>query len=69
MGHNGYSFLKTSVGDCFYLCFNFVFQLVFDVLVGSLREDQGDDTGSWIHVNSTFTRKLVWPTLINFHPH
>jgi hypothetical protein len=44
------------------------------VLVGSFHEDLGEDTGSWTHVNSTLTRKVVHgptpiiSTLTNFPP-
>lgn len=31
-----------------------------------LHEGLGKDLGSWTHVNSIFTTKLVWPT--NFLP-
>jgi hypothetical protein len=34
------------------------------MLVGSLCEDLGERLRSWTHINTTMTRKLVWPTLI-----
>ena len=41
---------------------------MFNVLrMGSLDENSGKSPGCWTHVNSTLTRNLVWPTLINFH--
>jgi hypothetical protein len=50
----------------------FSLQRIFNVLVGSLLKDLREDLGSWTHINSTLTRKLVWPTLITstliFHP-
>ena len=46
------------MGDYLILCY--LCLSLFNVLVKSLHED----LGSWTHVNSTLTRKLVWPTLI-----
>ena len=34
------------------------------MLVGSLREDLGEDPGSWVHINSTLTRESMWFMLI-----
>ena len=34
------------------------------MLVGSLVEISGEDSGSWTHIIFTLARKLVWPTLI-----
>ena len=48
-------------------CAMFVLQLLFDMLVGSLNEDLGEDPMSWTHVNSTLTKKSLWPTLIISH--
>ena len=51
----------------YYFCVTFVVQLMFNVVVGSLHEDSGEDPGSWTCNSSTVTRKSVWPTLIIFH--
>jgi hypothetical protein len=49
-------------------CSNFVIELIFNVLVGSLYEAYGGRRGAdpvcWIHVHSTLTKQLVWATLI-----
>ena len=56
---------KINVGDYFSLiCVNFVPELIFSVLVGSLHGDLGEDPRFWTNNNSTLTRKLVWSTLI-----
>ena len=34
------------------------------MFVKNLLEDLGEELGSWAHINSTMTRKLMWPTLI-----
>ena len=55
------------VNILFYFTFNvkWLFYLC-QVLVGSLKEKWGEDLGSWIHIISTPTRQLEWPTLIIF---
>ena len=33
-------------------------------MVGSLHKDSREDPGSWTHITSTLTRKVVWLMLI-----
>jgi hypothetical protein len=47
----------------------FVLQVIFNVLVGSLYEDLGEDLGSWAHINSTLTRKIIMVHANIFHAH
>ena len=44
-------------------CAMFVLQETFNVLVESLCEDLVEDPGVFNHINFTWTRELVWPTL------
>ena len=41
-----------------------VLQLKFNVLVGNLHADLGEDSGTWTHGNFTSTRKFVWRMLL-----
>lgn len=57
--------LRCPIGEDFSWFFDFVLlmyviRLMFDVLGGSLYKDFGEDRGSWTHVGSILTRKLVW---------
>ena len=49
-------------------CATFVLQVIFNVLVGSLYEDLGEDPRSWTHKIFNLTRKLVWSIHANFPP-
>ena len=46
-------------------CTTLLLQTIFNVLVESIHEDFRENPRSWTHVNSTLTRKLATPTLIN----
>ena len=56
------------------LCASFALQVIFDVMIRIRYEDsEKEDPETKIHVNSSLTRKLMWPRLIMstliFHPH
>ena len=59
MGHSNF-FSRRLVWVIILFCATFVLKLIFNVLVGNLHENPG----SWTHMKSTLTRKLVWPMLI-----
>jgi hypothetical protein len=58
-----------NVGDCFLFLWVLIFilKIIFNILVGSLYEDLGEDSESWTHVSSTLTTKLMLTHANYFH--
>ena len=42
----------------------FDLESMLKVLVGSLREDLGENPWSWARIIATLSRHIVWPTII-----